>query len=83
MTASVLSRGVLCGGLAKMAMPKAAEVLQEIAMLKAMLKAMLIAAEARDLRKDERIARLTDAPSCSFLRALSPPSLFTGYESGQ
>lgn len=78
MTESVLSKGILCGGLAKMAMPKTADLLQEIATL----NAMLIAVGARDLRKDERIARLTVAPSCSFPRALSPPSLFTGYEPG-
>ena len=35
-------------------MPKTADLLEEIAAL----KAMLIAAEARDKRKDERIARL-------------------------
>ncbi|MCV2880333.1 transposase, partial [Sedimentimonas flavescens] len=35
-------------------MPKTADLLEEIAVL----KAMLIAADARDKRKDERIARL-------------------------
>lgn len=54
MTQPALSLGIARGGLVKPAMPKTADLLEEIAAL----KAILAAAGARDRRKDKRIERL-------------------------